>query len=161
MSWSDMSPYECSVNPGPKIKRPLWHNDPGLKHPCHYALYNTFRLVQSDRDGSMQRHCVSGTIHLGDQGSQKIRAGTHRFGTSRHPTVIFEFCFIINSELSFTAGNWLSDCYSLNTESCGFLCSLVHRFRNNIANEGKCSVYCTTGRNKSQSTKTHLVPSCL
>jgi len=35
----------------------------------------------------MQGHCVSGTTHLGEQGSQKIRTGTHRFGTSRHPSV--------------------------------------------------------------------------
>jgi len=34
----------------------------------------------------MQGHCVSKTIHLGDQGSQKIRTGRHRLGTSRHPT---------------------------------------------------------------------------
>ena len=34
----------------------------------------------------MQGHCVSGTIHLGDQGFQKISTGTHRFGTSRHLT---------------------------------------------------------------------------
>ena len=33
----------------------------------------------------MQGHCVSGTIHPGDQGSQKIRTGTHRFRTSRLP----------------------------------------------------------------------------
>jgi len=37
--------------------------------------------VQDDRDVSTQGHCVSGTIHLGDQGSQKAR-----FGTSRQPT---------------------------------------------------------------------------
>jgi len=29
---------------------------------------------------------VLGTIHLGDQGSQKIHTGTNCFGTSRHPT---------------------------------------------------------------------------
>jgi len=39
-----------------------------------------------DRDGSMQGHCVFGKIHFGDQGSQKIRTGTHRFRTSHHPT---------------------------------------------------------------------------
>jgi len=27
-----------------------------------------------------------GTINLGDKGSQNIHTGTHRFGTSRHPT---------------------------------------------------------------------------
>jgi len=45
-------------------------------------------LVQNDRDVSLKGHCVSGTIRLGDQGSQNIRTGSHRFGTSRHPTVI-------------------------------------------------------------------------
>ena len=41
--------------------------------------------MHNDGDVSTQGHCVSGTIHLGDQGSQKIGTGTHRFGTSRHP----------------------------------------------------------------------------
>jgi len=54
--------------------------------PCHYALYNMFWLIQNYSDISMQGHCVSGTINLGDQGSQNIHTGTHRFGTSRHPT---------------------------------------------------------------------------
>jgi len=36
----------------------------------------TFWLVQNYRDVSMQGHCVSGTIHPGNQGSQKIRTGT-------------------------------------------------------------------------------------
>jgi len=49
----------------------------------HYAI----RTGQNVRDVSMQGHCVSGTIHQGDKGSQKIRTGTPRFGTSRHPTV--------------------------------------------------------------------------
>ena len=35
----------------------------------------------------MQGHCVSGTIHLKDQGSQTIRTCTHSFGTSYHHTV--------------------------------------------------------------------------
>jgi len=34
----------------------------------------------------MQGHYVSETIHFGIQGFQNIRTGTHRFGTSRHPT---------------------------------------------------------------------------
>ena len=83
-----VSPYECSGTPGPQINRPLWHNVPGLKHPCHYSLYNTFRLVQNDRDLSIQGHRVSGTIHLGDQGSKNICTGTHRSWASRHPTLI-------------------------------------------------------------------------
>ena len=72
--------------PGPQMNRPLGHNVPGLIPPCHYALSDTFWLVQNCRDGSMQGHCVSGKIHIGDQGSQIIRTGTHRFGMSRHPT---------------------------------------------------------------------------
>jgi len=84
-------PYECSGTPGLQINRPLWHNVPWLIHPCHFVLYNTFRLMKNDWDVSMQGHCVSGTIHLGDQGSQNICTGqgTHRFGTFRHPTYIF------------------------------------------------------------------------
>jgi len=84
-SRNDVSPYKCSGTPGPQINRPMWRNVPGSIHPCHYALCTTFRLVKNDRDISMRGHCVSGTIHLGDQGSQNIRTGTHRFGTSRHP----------------------------------------------------------------------------
>jgi len=34
----------------------------------------------------MKGHCVLGTIYLRDQGTQNIRTGTHRFGTSRHTT---------------------------------------------------------------------------
>jgi len=32
----------------------------------------------------MQTHCVSGTIHFVDKGSQKFISGAHRFETSRH-----------------------------------------------------------------------------
>jgi len=42
-----------------------------------------------DRDVSMQGHCVPWMINFGDQGSQKTRSGTHRFGTSYHHTVSF------------------------------------------------------------------------
>ena len=35
----------------------------------------------------MQGHCVTRDDLFGDQGSQKIRTGTHRFGTSRHPNI--------------------------------------------------------------------------
>jgi len=86
-SRNDVSLYEFSGTPGPQINRPIWHNIPGLIHPRHFASYNTFRLVQIDRDVSMQGHCVSGTIHLGDEGSQNIWTGTHRFRPSRHPTI--------------------------------------------------------------------------
>ena len=49
--------------------------------PCHYAFYTTFFwLGQISRDVSVLGHCFfPGTIHLGDQGSQNIRTGTHRF----------------------------------------------------------------------------------
>jgi len=46
--------------------------------------------IQNDMDVSMQGHCVSGTNHFGDQESQKICSGAHRFGTSHHPTALFE-----------------------------------------------------------------------
>jgi len=85
-SRNDVCTYECSWTPRPHMNRPLWHNVPGLMHPRHYALSNTFWLVQNGRNVSMQGRCFSGTIHLGDQGSQNIRTGTHRFGTSCHPT---------------------------------------------------------------------------
>jgi len=35
---------------------------------------------------SMQGHCVSETINFGDQGSQTIHSGTHRFRMFHHPT---------------------------------------------------------------------------
>jgi len=38
--------------------------------------------MQNGRDVSIQGHCVSGAIHQGDQRSQNIRTGTHRFGAS-------------------------------------------------------------------------------
>jgi len=90
-SRNDMSPYECSGTPGPQINCPWWHNVPALIHPCHYASTNTYRLMQKDRDVSMQGFSVSGTIHLGDQGFQNIRTGANRFGTSRHPTPLIPF----------------------------------------------------------------------
>jgi len=87
-SRNEVSPCECSRTPGPQINRPLWYNVPALIYPCNYAFCNTFIRVQNARDVSMQGQCVSGTIHFWDQGSLKIRTGTHRFGTSRHPTVL-------------------------------------------------------------------------
>jgi len=87
-----VSPYECSGTPGPKINRTLRHNVPGLIREIPVINhYSTIRSVHNDRDVSMQRHCVSGTIHLGDQGSQNIRTGTHRFGTSRHPIISYRY----------------------------------------------------------------------
>ena len=85
-SQNDVSPHKCSWTLGPQINRSLWHNVPGLLHPCHYSLNNTFRLVQNDRDVSLQGYCIFGTIDLGDQGSQNNHTGTHCFGMSRHPT---------------------------------------------------------------------------
>jgi len=73
---------------GPLVPKLIIPCDTMLIHPCHFALYNTFRLGQNDRDVSMKGHCVHGTIYLGDQGSQNIRTGTHGFGTSGHPTRI-------------------------------------------------------------------------
>jgi len=87
-SGNNVSLFKCSGTPGPQINCSLWHNVPGLIHPCHCTWYNTFRLVKNDRDVSMQGHCVSGTIRLGDQRSQNNRRRTHSFGTSRHPTQI-------------------------------------------------------------------------
>jgi len=50
--------------------------------PHHiYVLYHAY----NDRAVSIKGHCVSGTFDLGDQGSQNMRTGTHRFKTSRHP----------------------------------------------------------------------------
>jgi len=69
----------------------------------HYALCNTFRLVQNGRDVSMQGHCVSRPIHLWGPGSQKIPTGTHRFGTSRHPP-----CSVIHCPIK-----WILDKMSL------------------------------------------------
>ena len=51
-------------------------------------LHWTFRLVQNDRDVSF----FAGTLCFRDDssrgpGSQNIRTGTHRLGTSRHPAI--------------------------------------------------------------------------
>jgi len=40
--------------------------------------------MNNDRDILMPGHSVSWTIHSGDQGSQNILTGTHRFRTSHH-----------------------------------------------------------------------------
>jgi len=45
----------------------------------------------------MKEHCVSGSIHLGDLGSQKIRKGTHRVGTSRNPIKEAVLKFVIQT----------------------------------------------------------------
>ena len=36
----------------------------------------------------MQGYCVPGTCHFGDQGSWKVRSGTHHFTKSNHPTSV-------------------------------------------------------------------------
>jgi len=59
----------------------------------------------------MQGHCVSGTIHLGAQGSQKIRMGTHRFGTSHHPTKKILGQNFINQTFNFQGVQGLSKNY--------------------------------------------------
>jgi hypothetical protein len=83
---NDVSLYEYSGTPSHQINRPGTQHVPRMIHPCHYMRDTIHICDKNDRDVSMQGHFVSGTIHLGDQGSQKIRTGTHRFGTSRHPT---------------------------------------------------------------------------
>jgi len=45
----------------------------------------------------MQGQCIFGTIHLGDQGSKQIRSGTHRLGTSHHPTVDYTLLSLAES----------------------------------------------------------------
>ena len=53
--------------------------------------------MQNDRDVSLQVNWVPGMIRLGDQGSQNIRAVTHRFRTSRHPTFDWLFSLILHN----------------------------------------------------------------
>ena len=65
--------------------------------------FNMFRLVQNDSDVLMQGHCVIGTNHLGDQTSKSIRTGTHRFGTSRHPTLT-----TVESQRLTWNGTWMN-----------------------------------------------------
>jgi len=77
-----------------RIFRDPWStkwNVPETQCPCIYtsfsfAFYNTYRWMNNDRDVSMQGHCVSQTIYLGDLGSQEIHTGTHRSWTSHQIT---------------------------------------------------------------------------
>jgi len=79
MGWDPWSPNYSSL-----VAQCHWiYTSPVIMH-CTIC---TCWLVQNGRDVSKQWHCVSGTIHLGNQGSQNIRTGTQRFGTSRHHTV--------------------------------------------------------------------------
>jgi len=64
-----------------------WFRDVPSPHLIQYAYAFAMHY---DRDATIQGHCVSRTINVGDQGSQKIRTGTHRFGTSFHPTISFQ-----------------------------------------------------------------------
>ena len=55
--------------------------------------------MHNDRDVSMQGHYVTSDDILGNQGSQKIPTGTHRFGTSRHPhrkNITLELCTYVH-----------------------------------------------------------------
>jgi len=65
------------------------HNVPALIHPCHFSPTKTYSIMHNDRDVSIQGHCVARDDQFGDQGSQNLRTGTHRFGTSRHPTKFY------------------------------------------------------------------------
>jgi len=58
--------YEFYGTPVPQINRPWWYNVPALMHPCHYALYDTYRLMHNDWYVSLQGNFVSETINLGD-----------------------------------------------------------------------------------------------
>jgi len=51
---------------------------------CRCPHY-TYIKMHNDWNVTMQGHCVSGTIHFGDHGYQKISTGALRFGTSYHP----------------------------------------------------------------------------
>jgi len=48
---------------------------------------NLYCIMHVDGDVSMQGLFVTRDDWFGDQGSQNIRAGTHRFGTFRQPTL--------------------------------------------------------------------------
>jgi len=88
-SQNDESPFEFSGTPGPEINSTWRQNVPTWIHPCNYALCNTYRLMHNSRDVSMQGYCVSETIHLGDQGSQKIRTATHRYVQNKQTIICF------------------------------------------------------------------------
>jgi len=87
-SRNDVSPYECSGTPGPPNESSRKHKVPDLIHPCHFAPTKTYCIMHIDRDVPIKGHCVTRDYSFGDQGSQNIRTGTLRFGTSRHPTLL-------------------------------------------------------------------------
>jgi len=61
----------------PKINRP--RNTMSLHSNIPAIMHHIICIVQCIM--TIHGHCVSGTIHFGDQGSQKFSFGTHRFGT--------------------------------------------------------------------------------
>jgi len=85
-SCNDVSAHEFSGTPGPKNKSSRKRNVPVLIHTGHYTTTYTHCKMHIDWNVSIQGDCVSGTIHFGDRGSQKIRKGTHRFRTSCPPS---------------------------------------------------------------------------
>jgi len=94
--------------PGPKNESSLEHTVPAMIHPSQYALYNTYRLMHSDRDVSMQ--AVSGTNHS-IPGVLKIQTGTHRFRTShRSCAANTNFAFGVENgaskPLHYLLSNW-------------------------------------------------------
>jgi len=84
---NNVSQCECSGTPGPQINRPLLHNVPGLIHSCHFAPYTTFRLLQNDRDLSMQGDCAPGRLILGTRGPRKFVWGHIVLGRPITPTL--------------------------------------------------------------------------
>jgi len=69
--------YEFSGTPGPQ-------NESNVSALIQFCI-DAYCIMHNDRNALMQEHCVPTDDIFGDQGSQKIRTGTHRFGTSCHP----------------------------------------------------------------------------
>jgi len=85
-SRNDVSLDECSGTLGPLNETSRKHKVPALIHPCYFAPTKTYCIMPYDRDVSIKGHCVTRKDSIADKGFQNIRTGTHRFGTSRHPT---------------------------------------------------------------------------
>ena len=84
-----------------------------------------FTSAQNDRDVSMQEHFACGTIHLRDRGSQNIRTGTHRFGTSVTPPhwyqlLIYRFQILSCLRIRNNKGQeeWHYDAKNINKTHC-------------------------------------------
>jgi len=74
-SQNDVSPYECSRNPGPLDELSRKHNIPALIHPCQFAPTKTYCIKHNDRDVSIQDIVPPGTIHLGTKGLRAFVRG--------------------------------------------------------------------------------------